>query len=149
MATKNQTNSLALVDTSVPDIIKKLEEEIKKLAHITDTVYKTTGNLEGFGDIKKETLVGNLIRAYSIVLAKETAYNNAAESLGLEQYPAFEISGGNSEAWKEDITLRIAIIEHKDKLDKLKGFKDRMAKFLSEEDQKTILLREMQAFLGN
>jgi hypothetical protein len=148
MATKNQTNSLALVEAPVPDILSKLEEEIKKLNHISDTVYKTTGNLEGFGDIKKETLVGNLIRAFSIVLAKETAYNKAAEELGLSTYPAFEISGGNAEAWKQDITLRIAIIEHKDRLDKLKSAKEKISKFLSIEDQKAIALKEIAAMFN-
>lgn len=148
MSKNKQTETLALTTTSVPSIIEKLEAEIKKLNHITDTVYKTTGVLDGFGDIKKETLIPNLIRAYSVVLAKESNYNNAAEDLGLTTYPAFEINGCTAAQWREDILLRIAIIEHKDKLDKLKSYKDRVAKFLSEEDQKAILLKEMEQFLN-
>jgi hypothetical protein len=148
MATKNQTNSLALVDTSVPDIISKLNAEISKLQHISDSVYKTPGTIDGFGDIRKETLIPNLIRAYSVVLAKEANYNKAAEDLGLPSYPVFEANGCSAAQWKEDIQLRIAIIEHKDKLDKLVSYRDRVSKFLSEQDQKSLLLKEMEAFLN-
>ena len=42
----------------------------------------------------------------------------------------------------------IAIIEHKETLDKLNSYKERVSKFLSEEDQKAMLLKEMEEFLG-
>lgn len=44
--------------------------------------------------------------------------------LGLKSYPVFEMAGYDSESWKSDILLRIAIIEHKETLDKLNSFKE-------------------------
>jgi hypothetical protein len=109
-------------------------------------VYKTTGNLDGFGDIKQETKLENLIRAFSSVKGREKAYDDAAKDLGLTTYPQFSISGGTAADWKQDIVLRIDIITHKDKLDKLNDYKEKMSKFLSAEDQKTMLLKEMTEF---
>jgi beta-lactamase class D len=132
----------------VPEMLKAIDEKIKKFKRIEESVYKTTGKLDGFGDLKQEKLVSNLIRAVSVVIAKEKAYNEAAEKLGLTTYPVFEISGSQAKDWIEDARLRIDIIEQKDTLDKLQDYKKRMQEFLSKEDQKNILLREMQDFLG-
>lgn len=141
-------NEVAVLDaTNVPGIISALETKIKELNHVTDSVYKTSGVLEPFGDIKRETNVGNLIKALSSVRGRETAYNDAAEALGLTTYPAFEINGGNSADWTQDIQLRINIITHKETLDKLNSYKEKFQKFLSEEDQKAMLMAEMASFL--
>jgi len=133
---------------NVPSVLMLLDEKINSLKKITDSVYKTTGNLDGFGDLKVELKVENLIRAYSMIIAKEDAYNRAASDLGIAEYPAFNINGGSSEQWKHDILLRKAIIEHKQTLDTLQAFKDKMSKFLSAEDQKEILMKEMESFLS-
>jgi hypothetical protein len=44
--------------------------------------------------------------------------------------------------------LRIAIINHKDTLDKLTEYRNKMKEFLSKEDQKAILFAEMEAFMS-
>ena len=146
MAKKN-TTALAKAN-EVPNVLIILDQEIGKLKSISDSVYKTGGNLEGFGDITKEMKIENLIRAHSAVKSKENAYNDAAKDLGLKTYPVFSISGGSSADWKKDILLRIDIINHKDKLDKLTSYKEKMSKFLSEEDQKAMLMQEMTDFLS-
>jgi hypothetical protein len=145
---KTATSEVATMDvTNVPAIISALEEKIKSLSHVTDSKYKTSGVLDGFGDIKKETNVGNLIKAFSSVKGRGEAYVKAAEDLGLVTFPVFELNGGTVEDWKKDITLRINIINHKETLDKLNTYKDKFQKFLSEEDQKMMLLQEMAQFL--
>jgi hypothetical protein len=155
MATKEKTTAhatvsseVALMDTTnVPSILQALEAKIKSLDHVSDSKYKTSGNLEGFGDIKKETNVGNLIKAFSSVRGRGAAYNDAASDLGITTFPVFEISGGSVSDWKQDITLRINILTHKETLDKLNSYKEKFQKFLSEEDQKAMLLNEMASFL--
>lgn len=141
---KKPTTAVAIAKVEdVPQVLSLLDQEIGKLKVISESVYKTTGNLEGFGDIKAETKVENLIRAFSSVKGREEAYNKAAKELNLSTYPQFSVSGGNAADWKQDILLRIDIITHKDKLDKLTEYKDKMSKFLSAEDQKAMLLNEM------
>jgi hypothetical protein len=149
-ATESTTEStgLTVLDTNnVPSIIGALEAKIKSFGEITDSKYRTSGNLDGFGDIKKETNVGNLIKAFSSVNGRAKSYVDAAEALGLTTFPAFELNGGSVEDWRKDILLRINLITHKETLDKLNTYKEKFQKFLSEEDQKQMLVAEMAAFL--
>ena len=140
---------LAVLDANnVPSIIGALEAKIKSLDHITGSKYKTTGKLNGFNNIHEETNVGNLIKAFSFVSNKGKAYVAAAEEMGLDSFPVFKESDSDVSDWKEDIMLRIAIINHKETLDKLNSYKEKFQKFLSEEDQKHMLLSEMAEFLG-
>lgn len=139
------TTAIAKIE-DVPQVLSLLDQEIGKLKTISESVYKTTGNLDGFGDIKAETKLENLIRAFSSVKGREKAYDEAARDLGLKTYPQFSVSGGTAADWKQDILLRIDIITHKDKLDKLNEYKDKMSKFLSAEDQKSMLMQEMAEF---
>jgi len=136
------------VKGDITSIISALESEIKSLDHITDSKYRTSGNLKGFGDIKTETKIENLIKAYSSIAGKETMYNNAATELGLTTYPLYTVDGSDSESWKEDIMLRINIINHKEKLDKLTEFKKRTEELLSKEEQKALLVSEISNFLN-
>lgn len=144
---KKTTTAVALTK-NVPDLLETLNSEIAKLKHIEESVYKTSGKLSGAQplDIKVEMKVENLIRAFSSVRGRENAYNDAARELGLTTYPQFTVDGGTAADWKQDILLRKAIIEHKETLDKLNDFKAKAAKFLSEEDQKSMLLAEMAEY---
>jgi hypothetical protein len=76
---KKPTTAVAIAKVEdVPQVLSLLDQEIGKLKVISESVYKTTGNLEGFGDIKAETKVENLIRAFSSVKGREEAYNKRA-----------------------------------------------------------------------
>lgn len=143
------TPGLAVAVTdNVPSVLDALNAEIASLKHIQETQYKTTG-LPGmdFGNIKEEKVLDNLYRLASALVGKKHFYEKGMEWLGINTYPPFRWSGYSIEEWRDDILLRIAVLEHKDRLDKLNEFKDKMSKFLSEEDQKAILFKEMQAFL--
>lgn len=148
---KAETPSLevAISGGGIPEVMQALDAKMKEFEFIKDSKYKTSGSLDGFGDLKNEKLIPNLIRAYSLVLAKSTAYENAAKDLGLSSYPVFEIGGGTVEDWRSDILLRKAIIEQKETMDKLQAFRDKAAKFMSEADQKKMFFAEMQSFLGS
>jgi hypothetical protein len=131
---------------SIPQIISVLEDKLKTLDHIKSTTYITSGVLDG-NDLKKETKIDVLIRSFASVLSRETVYNQSAIELGLETYPAFEIAGYATKSWKHDIKHRIAVINQKDTFDKLEGYKEKISKFLSEQDQKDMLMKEMTAFI--
>lgn len=131
-----------------PSIIESLDAKLKSMKHITESKYSTSGVLDGIGDIKTETSISALIRAYASVVSREEIYNKAAIELGIESYPVFEVNGGSSESWKRDIKLRIDIINQKETADKLAYFKEKASKFLSADDQKTIFMKEMASFLN-
>ena len=124
-----------------------MDEKLKALKHVTDTKYRTSGVLDGIGDIKSETKIESLIRALASVLIREESYNKAALELGLTSFPAFQINGCSVADWKHDIRFRIDVINHKETADKLKEYRDKMSKFLSEQDQKEMLMKEMVSFL--
>lgn len=149
MAAKKSTTSAVTLGTSlnVPDIIVVLDEKLSALKHVTETKYRTSGVLDGIGDIKSETKIESLIRAHASVMIREESYTKAALDLGLETFPAFQIGGCSVDDWKHDIRFRIDVINHKETADKLKEYKDKMSKFLSEEDQKNMLMTEMANFL--
>lgn len=148
MTAKSKT-SVALVkgDVEIPGVLNLLEKEMAKLKTISESVYRTSGVLPDFGDIKTEVKTENLIRAFSVVMLKEKAYNEAAKALNLTTFPQFQIGGFTTKDWKEDIMLRIDIITHKDKLDKLTEYKEKATKLMSVEDQKAMLFKEMQDYL--
>lgn len=142
-----QTTELTIA-SGTPEALKLINAKIAALKHIEESVYKTSGDLEGFDNIKTETKLENLIRAYSVVKFKEQAYEAAATDLGLKTYPQFVIGSGTAADWKKDILLRIEIINHKETLDKLNSFKSRMEGFLSEQDKKALLMKEMEDYLA-
>ena len=150
MAKKNTVSVSAELATgdqfSIPQIIGVLETKLASLDHIKSTTYKTSGVLDS-NDLKKETKIDVLIRAFASVLSRETVYNQSAIELGLQSYPAFEIGGFTTAFWKHDIKHRIAVINQKDTVDKLEDYKSKMSKFLSEQDQKDMLMKEMTDFM--
>jgi hypothetical protein len=149
MARKSTTATDVALGTQfdVPSIIQVLDAKLNSMKHITESKYRTSGTLDGIGDIKKETKIENLIRAYASIIAREEVYNRAAIELGITTYPTFEANGSSSEDWKRDIKLRIDIINQKETADKLTEYKDKMSKFLSAEDQKNMLMTEIASFL--
>jgi len=134
---------------NIPDVLTKIDQKLADLKKVTDSVYKTSGALgNGFGDIKTEMKIQNLIGLYSSICAKEKAYEQAAKDLELNPYPEFSVNGFTSSDCKEDIKLRINILSHQEQLDKLNKAKELVSKFLSEEDQKRIALEQLKDILG-
>jgi hypothetical protein len=146
--TKESTKSTEVaLSGNVRTNLKVIEEKLATLAHISASNYKTAMILEPFGNLKEEKLVENLIRAYSSIVGRKEAYDKAAAELGQTTFPQFNLSGGTPEDWKADIKLRIAIIQQDGTIKKLTEYKERMAKFLSEEDQKAILNADIAEFI--
>lgn len=145
---KKETGLATIDIKNTPAILDKLDQALNALKKIEESPYKTSGSLDGFGDIKSETKIENLIRAFSMVMGKSEMYTKAQQELGLTKVPIFTIGGGNVDDWKQDILLRINIITHNAKYKKLKEAKEKMAKFLSEEDQKNMILKDLQDLLA-
>lgn len=141
-----------VVMNDVPKLLELLEKELKRQKTIEETPWKAGENLSGFGNIRNEKMVTNLIRAASMILGKSEGYDKGIEWLELTgtevPIPVFDIDGFSPEAWKHDLRLKIDIIEQKERTDKLKEFKEKATKFMTEDQQKLILFKEMASFLG-
>ncbi len=136
------------VSTPTPDLLAALDAKIASLKHIEETPYKTTGTFSTFSDVKSEMKIENLLRMAGSVIGMKESYDKGQKAVGLKAAPLFNINGGTQEDWISDIKLRIEIINHKETFDKLTAYKDKMSKFLSEADQKAMLLKEMDEFLN-
>lgn len=148
MSKSRNKNAVVVIDSNnlpaVPSQLEILKNELSQLKAITETQYKTTGNLDSI-DIKTETKVENLVKAYSSIIAKEQAYHSAAKELKLTTYPAFSVSGGNKEQWKHDIQLRIAVINHSERKAELEALVKEGEQFLTKEDQYQMYLQKVAA----
>ena len=151
MSNDKKTTALAVNGIDLKDtisILAKLDEQLSQLKKIEETPYKAGTNLEGFGDVRVEQKIENLGRAFSMVRGKNDAYVNAMEELGETEYPVFTISGGTVEDWKHDIKLRLQITKQEVRSKALKEAKDKISKFMSEEEQKKSILMELGKLLS-
>ena len=143
-----QENELAkLSDLSVPSVLEKLQEELKQIKSVSGSNYQTSGVIPGGIDIKKEKSIENMIRALANINISKAAYDQAAEDLKLDSYPVYQVGGYSVENWKHDIDLRIKIITHEDRKKELEGAISKMEAFLSEEDRKSQVLKEIAGIL--
>ena len=147
---KKANTELVLDNKEVPAILEILDKELTELKAITDKPWKTSGILDlGTGAtiaIKTETKVENLVKALSSIIGRKHFYDQAQKLLELKEVPEFSLNG-TLESWVEDIKLRLAIVQYEERKNKLQEFKDKMSKFLSEDDQKKVLLNEMISYL--
>ena len=143
MAKKNQ---LSIVGANVPTVLVALEKELENLKHISETNYKTAGLVDNV-DIKTLTKESDLIAIFGGIMTREKIYNEAAKELGRTTYPTFQIGGCNTSDWRHDIDLRIQIITHEERKSNLEKAYDKMKRFLSEEDQKAIAMKEIADLL--
>lgn len=142
---KNKENLPAV---NIPNELEKINQKLNSLQKITETPYKTSGELgNGFGNLKNETKIANLISLCSMINAKEAAYNAAAAELGLQTFPEFSVNGYSSADCKSDIKLRIAVLSQQETLDKLNKAKSILSTFLSEEDKKRQALEDLKDLL--
>lgn len=145
---KQKTTAVALTSSAgIPDILGALEQEFKDLKRVAETPYQTQGQLDGFGNIKDEKNIGNLIKAYSSVVGRSEAYDKAQVALGVKDAPEFQLNGGTVEAWKHDIQLRIQVITQDERFNQLKEFKKQAEELMDKEDKKKLLLDNLGKFL--
>jgi hypothetical protein len=130
----------------VPGMISLLEKKLENFKGINESNYRTSGHIEGIGDIKTMEDTKGLLSAMGSILTSEKAYNEGAKALGLKTYPAYSYKGSPLEDWKSDIKLRYDLITQKETIDTLNEFKRQLESFMSEEDKKAALLNRMQDY---
>ena len=151
MSKEKATSTALTVQSSVPDALQAINEKIAALKHIQESVYVTSKKIStssGQKDIETETSVTELVKAYSGVLFRAKAIDEAYADLFPEMTtrPVTKVDGSTVEDWKKDILLRIAIIEQKETLDELTGLKKEWESLMDKEDKKAMLIKKMEKF---
>lgn len=152
MKKSSKTTDLVSANVPVVDVLANLEQMKQSLDKIYETPYKTSKTIAGINSIQEATSVEDLLKTLAFIQTKEKAYNNAAETVTKKLGRAvsssvFKLEGHTLEAFEHDICLRIEVLEHKAKYDKLSEFQNKMKDFLSKEDQKQILFGEIEKFM--
>lgn len=140
--------TIGLSGKTVPEQLAIIAAAMSKLQSVKESSYKTNMQSAEFGDLKACTDIKQLIQSGSIILAKETAYNNFANALGLQTVPAFSVGGGSVNDWIQDIKLRIAVISEKDVREKLQKAHDKLSQFLTDAERRKQAEQEIADLVG-
>ena len=152
METKTQA---VAVRTQMQEGLALISEKLKQLKSISETPYKTSGEFRfnpaytGNPPIRIFNVIdlGVLIGVLGAIKGHYDKYEDAAEILGLKEYPVFEWCGFTYEAWAHDLKLRASIISEKETREKLLRAKSKLEQFLTEEDRLAITLQELKGIL--
>lgn len=137
----------AVASTSVIDLLQTVKEQLDKLKHIEESVYKTKGVVEPFGNIQNITCESELIKAYSSLRNRKIAYDEAVDDLNLHTVPVFKFDGSTLEEWKHDIELRLSIISQKSTFDELNELKRGYEELMDKEDKLKLLQQKQDKLI--
>jgi len=130
---KDNLNLTNLGQDDIPGLLEMVQKKIDSLTPKRGKSGTTNGaSLSGFGTIKSIDTVEGLTKAYSVVNAKQEAYEKAASELkvDIQKYP-FKLQGYTGTAWKTDIAGRVQSVENKTELEKLVQVKTKLEANLS------------------
>lgn len=151
VATKTQ---FSLKD--IPGALATVDAKIKELKGNNYVGKRTNGKLDGFAkSVFDETDIDTLIRMHASVMAREKAFNDSKAALleheqvkgKISRLPNFSISGASSEAWENDIAIRLREVATKKELDKLTQVRKKLSEHLSEEEKFKNLIGEIGSIL--
>lgn len=152
---KKETNEkeMAIITNNMPvvDVLSALKEELANLQQIASSPFETSGDMNEIGfttNLKSELKSENLVRAFSVMCAKEKAYNDAQDRLQLKSIPAFTIAGQSVDKWEKDIKLRVQIIQIEERRKELETLVAEGTKFLTEKDQYNMYLTKLAKAMG-
>jgi hypothetical protein len=133
----------------IPKMLDMVNDQIKKIKGGLPDQPHTDKELPGFGKVANIKTVDDLIKAASMVRAKEKAYNEAAKEIipeGMKK-PVFKLQGITAGRWIEDISARVIVVGNKEQLDKLIKVKKKLEENLSAESKLARDLVEIQSIL--
>lgn len=101
----------------------------------------------GILNIREETSIEKLAMAYANVINSTDRLLASYDELGITQFLSPKVDGYTKEEWKQDIILRIKIIQQKDTLDALKSVKSEWEELMDKEDRKALVQKKMNDIL--
>lgn len=123
----------------IPNLLEKVNEQIKALKGSAEQSVKTDVNIPSFGKIKDIKKLDELIKLHSWIQSKEEDYKNSvkntftAEKFSGIKPPAFSLYGVSASSLYADIEFQYKLIAHKSQLDKLQKVKATLEENLSQE----------------
>ena len=129
---------------------ESVEKQIADIESLKNESYRTNGafrynptNSYSGLDITSTMNQAELIHAYAFIKNKSEQYHEAANEVGVTEYPVFKWCGFVPDDWFFDIKLRLKLIKSEAQLGKLKELKIKMMPYLPQENKIKQLLLEI------
>lgn len=130
--------------------LTEINEKLSNLQVISTTPFKTNGKFKwnpnaggGEIDILTCTKMEDLIAIHQTLKMRAEGYDKSASDLGIAQYPVFKWCGHTWKDWEHDLKLRVAVVNQHQIETRLKEAKEKLSRFLTEEDQLNNVLTEL------
>jgi hypothetical protein len=147
--TQTSTEMSLTVKTPINDIVEVLKAKKKSFENISDSKYITHGRIDPFPKvIKEETSIENLISMCASITGREKAFDAACLELGVSKCKAWNLEGVTADELKQDIKLRIAIIQNKEEMDELNKLIEESKEFMTIDDKKAAYLAKLENFVA-
>jgi hypothetical protein len=151
VAKKSTTNVLSLdtvTQQDIPAMLEVVSKQISKLKGTTGSNVTTDAALPGFGKIKDIKTVENLVKAHSMLTAKNNAYKASLKELDLKEskYP-FKEGGHTYKEWDKDIKHRLNLVKNEQTLKKLEEAHAILKENLSQEAKLQSDLKKIQGMV--
>jgi len=132
---KKGTTVAVLGANDVPKMLEQVTEQIKLIKGSLPTTPKTTEALPEFGKIDNINNLSTIIKATSMVMGKECAYNEAAKVIVPEniKVPTFKLNKMEASAILDHLKSRAIEVANKEQLDKLTKIQAKLKENLSAE----------------
>ena len=137
----------SLTIEQVPEMIAVIDKQLRAISNPPEASM-TDGMIDGKNIFKMEN-VEELFALHILIEESAEAYNKKAEKLikklGLTKVPKTWKKGKwGADAWLNTIEARITEITQADKIKRLKKYKEKLSKFVTEEQQLQAILAEIK-----
>jgi hypothetical protein len=124
-----------ITQDDIPTLLQAVNEKIKDVKGDLPKTNTTTVKFDAFGAINSMISLEVILKAASVLLLKEKAYNEAVQEFLPEgiKAPKFKINGHTAEEWKSDFRRQAILVGNRTKLEKLKKIKSTLEANLSAE----------------
>ena len=149
---KKEKNTTLAVRDKLTTALSSINEQLSKFEAISTAKHQTNGqfswnpNYTGGGnsiDVHKCTDLMLLLSIYTSLRTKNRDYVETVEEIKLDEYPNYSWQGHTWEQWKQDLAIRIMVVNKEKAITKLKSQKDILSKHLSEDEQLAATLNEL------
>lgn len=131
--------------------LASIDAKLSKLKANAEATWRTNGEFKynpyssyAAINIHRNTDLYLLMSILGYILSKKNEIETAAKVLELDNYPNFTWCGYDADSWEHDIKIRVSVITHHEKIQKLKQAKVKLQSFLTEEDKLAIVLKELE-----
>ena len=141
---------MAKTDDKTLDLIREVARQKAEIASAerpdwkTNQTFSYNENMSGAINLGTVSKVGMIIEMAAFLLTRQTYYDEAAKTLGVEDPPEFSWCGYSAKDWMSDFKSRINKIQIAAKKRKFEALEERLNKIISPEKRAEMELEAIE-----